>query len=273
MNRNEYVSFSDLYTADFEVTDIFAMRQKWFRGVTFHMDHPRKSSAVIYLNGCVGEYASDSSDTFVAPCKSLVCLPAYSEYRVLNVDCGLAHPDAYLVEFNIVKDHSILTFAPTPFVIEGLNAPLASELMREVVETYEASIRSPMALKAAIYRLITFLGRESRRSYEKKYLPIAKGIELLESDTLCERSVAEIAGICGVSSGCFRRLFREYSGKSPAEYRNDVRLDRAKNMLLGNNMTVDTIADALGFESGAYFCRFFKKKIGMTPKEYRKKHI
>lgn len=44
------ISFHELYTLDFELSDLFGQKQKWIKGVLFRMDHPRHSSAVIYLN-------------------------------------------------------------------------------------------------------------------------------------------------------------------------------------------------------------------------------
>ena len=115
------------------------------------MDHPRKSCGIIFLNGCVGEYTTFKGDKINAPCKSLVCLPAGSEYSVLNAVDGLASPDAYLVEFNLLKNGEILTFGDSPFVIENVNSYIASELVLDAVKAYEAPIRSPLALKSAWY--------------------------------------------------------------------------------------------------------------------------
>lgn len=272
MSQFDKVSFSELYTMDFEIRDIVAIRQKWCDGVVFHMDHPRKSSAIIYLNGCSGEYTS-GGNTVIAPCKSLVCLPAFSMYKVLNVDSGLAHPDAYLVEFNIVKDGRILTLGDTPFIISDINTYIAAELACDAVKAFESTLRSPLAIKAAVYNLLSFIGKEQSYGFTKRFNSIKNGIELLEADTLEERSIDEIASMCGVSSSGFRRLFREYSGKTPIEYRNSLKLDKAKNMLLGSDASIASISDALGYESSAYFCRFFKKKTGMTPSEYREMNI
>ena len=265
----DFLSFSELYGMDFELTDLFAMRQIWKKGIVFNMDHPRKSCGIIFLNGCVGEYTTFKGDKINAPCKSLVCLPAGSEYSVLNAVDGLASPDAYLVEFNLLKNGEILTFGDSPFVIENVNSYIASELVLDAVKAYEAPIRSPLALKAAVYSLLAYLGREDSHVSDRRFNSIKKGIEIIEADTVCEHSIDEIAEICGVSGGCFRRLFREYSGKTPIEYRNEMRLERAKNMLLSSNASVESIALSLGYESSAYFCRAFKKRVGKTPTEYR----
>ena len=273
IKMGEFISFSKLYEMDFELVDLFAMRQVWTKGVTFNMDHPRKSCGILYLNGCVGEYTNFKGEKIYAPCKSLVCLPAGSEYSVLNAENGLASPDAYLVEFNAVKDGKALSFGNSPFVIDGVNSYVASELLLNAVKAYEASIRSPLALKAAVYSLLAYLGREDSNVCDKRFNSIKKGIEILETDMLCEYSISEIAEICNISCGCFRRLFREYSGRAPVEYRNEMRLERAKNMLLNSNATVESIALSLGYESSAYFCRAFKKITGKTPTKFRNNNL
>ena len=273
MDRNslkkEYTSFAELYTEDFSLTDIFAMRQSWHSGSSFRMEHPRKSSAVIYLNGCAGEYISKDGKSIRAPRGSLVCLPAMSEYVVVNTDAGRGAPDAYLVEFNVWHNGELMTFADSPFVIEGVNSYIAAEICAEAVRAYEAAIRSIPALKAAVYRLLAFLGRETIRSYNKRFRAIEIGIELLEADPPTNMCIEEIAAACGVSSACFRKLFREYSGKSPSEYRMELKLNMAKNMLSGSDISVESVADTLDFDSSAYFCKLFKKKTGMTPTEFR----
>ena len=90
--------------------------RKWIKGVLFRMDHPRHSSAVIYLNGCHGKYTNKRGELIDAPCKSLVYLPYGSEYTVLNFDCGSQQPDAYLVEFNVICDGEKAAFSDSPFV-------------------------------------------------------------------------------------------------------------------------------------------------------------
>lgn len=59
------------------------------------------------------------------------------------------------------------------------------------------------------------------------------------------------------------------TGKTALENIHAYQIDRAKNMLLGSNDSVATIAYALGFEYPQYFARLFKKKVGQTPTQYR----
>ena len=263
------LSFHELYTLDFTLSDLFGQKQKWIKGALFRMDHPRHASGLIYLNGCHGKYTNKRGEMIDAPAKSLVYLPYGSEYTVLNFDCGNGVPDAWLVEFNILCDGEKAALSDSPFVIGNVNTYLAYEMIRGTVETYEASVQSPAAVKAHVYRLLSFLGKESLNAYNRRFQSIAPGIQLLEDDTADTMPIKEIAAACGVSCGCFNKLFRRYSGQSPLQYRIELKLGKAKNMLRDSNIPVCDISESLGFTNSAYFCRLFKKKTGMTPSEYR----
>lgn len=59
------------------------------------------------------------------------------------------------------------------------------------------------------------------------------------------------------------------TGKTALENIHTFQIDRAKNLLLGTDDSVATIAYSLGFDYPQYFSRLFKNKVGMTPTEYR----
>lgn len=269
MKDIEFVTWEDLYVKEFELTDIYAMRQKWIVGVTYTRNRPRQSNGLIYLNGCSGVYTDKYGDSFEAPQKSLVYLPFGSKYSILNKTCGGAEPDAYLVEFNLKSGEKYMSLSENPFIIKSDDNYIIKEYEEKIVAAYESPVRSPATLRALIYGIISFLGRSAHTKYDKRYTSIAPGIRLLEENALIPYTVEELAEICGISSGCFRRLFKEYSGKSPVNYRTDLKVNMAKNLLESGNMSLNAISESLGFESTSYFCRVFKKKTGFTPGQYR----
>ena len=67
----------------------------------------------------------------------------------------------------------------------------------------------------------------------------------------------------------FRKLFKEYTGLSPATYQQDLRLLRAKELLSTTDLTIKEIAYRLNFESPDYFSAKFKAKMGCKPSEIR----
>lgn len=82
-------------------------------------------------------------------------------------------------------------------------------------------------------------------------------------------TIQQVAEDLGVSYSNFRKLFKEYTGISPATYQQDLRLQRAKELLSTTNMSVKEIAYRLNFESPDYFSAKFKAKTGRRPSELR----
>ena len=65
-------------------------------------------------------------------------------------------------------------------------------------------------------------------------------------------------------------MFKNYTGVSPLQYQLDLKVLRAKEMLLQTDRTVKEISYALGFQSIYYFSRVFKSKLGVAPTEIRR---
>ena len=82
-------------------------------------------------------------------------------------------------------------------------------------------------------------------------------------------TIQQVAQDLGVSYSNFRKLFKEYTGISPATYQQDLRLQRAKELLSTTDMSVKEIAYRLNFESPDYFSAKFKIKTGRRPSELR----
>ena len=69
----------------------------------------------------------------------------------------------------------------------------------------------------------------------------------------------------------FRKMFKKYTGIAPHQYHLDLKIMRAKELILIDNKNIKEISCELGFESIHYFSRLFKKKTGLNPTEWRKK--
>lgn len=109
-----------------------------------------------------------------------------------------------------------------------------------------------------------------------------KTIELNNSGEIIERAkiimnenihrqinIQGIATNMGTSYSWFRKEFKEYTGFAPAQYFQELKLRKAKELLTGTNLSIKEVAYELDFSSYEYFLSFFKKKVGVTPSEYR----
>ena len=89
--------------------------------------------------------------------------------------------------------------------------------------------------------------------------------EALESDL----TIQQVAEDLGVSYSNFRKLFKEFTGLSPATYQQELRLMHAKELLSTTDLTVKEIAYRLNFESPDYFSAKFKAKMGCKPSDIK----
>ncbi len=83
--------------------------------------------------------------------------------------------------------------------------------------------------------------------------------------------VAQMTRLSGLAERSFTRRFREATGMAPLEYVHTLRLEEAKQMLESGEEPVEGIANEVGYEDAAFFSRLFRRKVGLTPVQYRRR--
>jgi AraC-like DNA-binding protein len=81
----------------------------------------------------------------------------------------------------------------------------------------------------------------------------------------------EVAKELCVSYAWFRKAFKTYTGIAPHQYLLQLKIEKAKMLLFNRSKSIKEIAFSLNFDSAFYFSKLFKEKVGVSPKEYRKK--
>ncbi len=84
-------------------------------------------------------------------------------------------------------------------------------------------------------------------------------------------TVNELAEVAHTSPSHFTKLFKEYTRKTPVEYLNYLRIEKAKRLLKHTGMNLTEIAFDCGFTSSSYFSHTFIEAVRLTPGEYRKR--
>jgi AraC-like DNA-binding protein len=93
--------------------------------------------------------------------------------------------------------------------------------------------------------------------------------EILEGERGSPEGIQQQLERLGLSYAHVSRLFRKTFGLTPVEYRNAVRLERAKALLRDPRLTVAQVAYATGFDDPAYFTRLFRRQNGVPPSAFR----
>jgi len=83
--------------------------------------------------------------------------------------------------------------------------------------------------------------------------------------------VAAMVRLSGLAERTFKRRFRQATGLAPLEYVHTLRLEEAKQMLESGDAPVDAVAREVGYEDAGFFSRLFRRKVGLTAAQYRRR--
>lgn len=151
-------------------------------------------------------------------------------------------------------------------------------LFQEMLEEYERnSPFSQFILKGMLCRLyLTMYEERLPDSDEDAILPSAyderiyTSIMYIEEHLSEELSLSELAEHVSLSAPYFSKLFKDVMGSSFSEYLTNARLQQAQILLGQTDLSIEKIADKVGFANGNYFCNVFKKRYGVAPSEFRR---
>lgn len=88
------------------------------------------------------------------------------------------------------------------------------------------------------------------------------------------RAAAPVAGMVrmsGLAERSFNRRFQQATGMSPLEYVHTLRMEEAKQMLESGDAPIEEIAGEVGYEDAGFFSRLFRRRVNLTPAQYRRR--
>lgn len=115
-----------------------------------------------------------------------------------------------------------------------------------------------------------------RFSLSSKQNPLVYRLKntIFENIENCDFDLTEEIKKMGYHPDYLRRCFRTETGKTPLYYLTDLRIDRAKQLLITNVYdSIETVSGKCGFDDSFYFSTCFKKHTGMSPLQYRKQNL
>lgn len=129
--------------------------------------------------------------------------------------------------------------------------------------------RRPFRYQLLVHELLQAVFDQAVEESDSKHA-IERTVEYMDSRFAEEMTRESLAGVAGMSEWYFAHLFKKQMGRSPMDYLNDVRMNKAKEKLLLSTDRVRDIAHTVGFTDEFYFSRRFKKIMGITPSEYQR---
>jgi len=94
-------------------------------------------------------------------------------------------------------------------------------------------------------------------------------IEMMEANFSEPLALLDVARLAGLSRRQIERLFRRNLGRSPARYYLEIRLDRARHLLIQSDVPIVEVAVACGFVSASHFSKCYRELYGRSPQQER----
>lgn len=132
---------------------------------------------------------------------------------------------------------------------------------------------------AKFLEIIALLSEESKRQAKIRNLAgggrdaVSRGLDYIEKHFAEKCTLDDISAYAHFSPVYFHGVFKKAIGKTPSEYLAEFRIEKAKQLLLSENVEIASVAAATGFSSQSYFNYAFKRVTGETPSEYRKRSL
>ncbi|OGV45591.1 MAG: hypothetical protein A2017_12320 [Lentisphaerae bacterium GWF2_44_16] len=155
-----------------------------------------------------------------------------------------------------------------PVIKSNINAvPSAYERLSEIIDNEDMA--SIFERKNIILNMLFELYRASKRDENPaRNSLMEKAISYMNNSLEKDASINEFAAHCGLSETHFRRLFKNYTGRSPKDFMNSLKISKAK-AYLSQGRSIKQTAELLGFEDIFYFMRLFKKISGTAPGKFQ----
>jgi len=127
----------------------------------------------------------------------------------------------------------------------------------------EEALRALLAAAAALF--------ERRKSMldERTHRVIVKLNQHIREHLTEDLSLDTLADLVYMNASYLSNLYKQYTGKNISDTITEQRIEKAKELLLHTPYKIHEIAERMGFATAAYFTRYFKRHVGVTPQEFR----
>ena len=165
-----------------------------------------------------------------------------------------AAPDAKLIIISGYAEFAYAREAVQYHAFDYLLKPVKLEELQRVLESVADNLKEKS-------------GDEAVQSPEKL---IDAVLAEIREHYLEDISLTEIAGRWSISAGRLSTLIKEKLGVTYSDYITSLRIERAKELLQNETLSIQEIAEQAGYRDYFYFTKVFKKTVGISPSKYRK---
>ncbi len=248
-------------------------------------------------------YAEKESVICTADDTSITLMPGEiifhkpNEFHTLSAN-GKSAPNVFILSF-VCKSDAMQYFANKKFLLNSNLARFIYFILEEGKKTFDIPYSDPNLKKMKLLSPPTLGGEQLIKNYLELFLinllrsqtetkegnkiflprkelssrPVNEVIHLLNSEINSNLSINDICNKTAYGRAYLFRVFKEKTGKTIMEYYLGLKIEKAKQLLRENELSVKEIAENLAFNEPNYFTKTFKRITGLTPTAYKKRCI
>lgn len=242
-----------------------------------HTKHPpRKDYQLIYVANGSFHYFDESGYEQIAPTNSFILFKPldYMSYCIYSKDDGeyyWCHFGGTLAQTVLEKyklhDKMVMTLNSKNRYIRIFDAMIQSLISKKEYYTDMGAL--------LVQQLIITISQEINRSKSLYSFPTSytRVIKYLEEHYNEKITIKQLEKVALQNSRSILRQFSKYAKCSPMRYLTELRISKAKELLLQTDYRINEIALSVGFQDPLYFTTAFHKEVGQTPSEFKKNKL
>lgn len=183
------------------------------------------------------------------------------------------HSDWYTNENNNLQWYSIgFDYIPLSeggnFLMQKISADAsAKEVFDKITEKLTVNTENIGLLYLFLSKVTAQMKRDSK-AYEAS---VEKAIQYMQNNP--NAKMREVADFCNISEATLYSLFKKRFKKTPNEIRQRILCEKAEELLITTNLSIEEISERIGFSSSSYFRKIVKKHLNATPTSIRKQSV
>lgn len=258
-------TLSQLIYSDFDITNITVVKTDFahqnvvnYQGIgrrknLLHM--VTKGSRIYKING----------QTIELPCGAIILIPDNTEYETISVAGDNEKVSGIGICFDMIDEKQekiqLQKDVYCDFKVDLSRIPEKFYLMEEL---YNTPLTPIFTLKMTLGRLLHSLC-SSIFTQSRELDVIKPALVFIAEHYKDNLPVKTYSDKCNMSESNFRKKFQRCMGMSPIDYRNELRFEEARR-LYRMNMSMQQIAEAVGFNDAQYLAKLYRRRTGSTVK-------
>ncbi len=191
----------------------------------------------------------------------------------IDIDMGQLHDLIGRIDLPAAMDNVSEKTLPRgigPATMDDDMLEATTKLVRCLQSEVESQILGPGLLREILYRALR--GAQAPVLYSLAlhsgtFSQVARALKIMQNDFSGKVDVEQLANTARMSSSAFHRAFKEITSDSPMQYLKKIRLTKARDLMVQENLKAYIAADRVGYESSSQFSREFKRYFGQSPAE------